>query len=83
MKHFFNDNKFSVKKLDRVMSELGLNGLNRKDKEIMVECFDYDRDNHITEGDLNTMMKVVTGARQEKKKKEKSRKQSTLKTVPL
>lgn len=82
MKHFFDDNKFSLKKLDKVMGDLGLNELNRKDKEIMVECFDYDRDNQITEGDLKTMMKVVTGARQERKKKEKSRKQSTLKTMP-
>ena len=48
MKHFFDDGSFSIKKLDKVMGELGYNQLNRKDKEIMVECFDYDRDNHIT-----------------------------------
>lgn len=60
---------------------MGYNELNRKDKEIMVECFDYDRDGVITEKDLSSMMKVVVGARQEKKKKIVSRKQSTLKTT--
>lgn len=42
--------------------------MNRKDKEIMVECFDYDRDGLIGEKDLESMMDRVVGLREEKKK---------------
>ncbi len=64
------------------MGELGYNELNKKDKEIMVECFDYDRDGAIRGEDLGAMVKVVGKARQEKNKKVLLRKQSTMKTMP-
>ncbi len=81
-RHYFEEGKFSIKKLDKVMGELGHNELNKKDKEIMVECFDYDRDGLIRGEDISAMVKVVGKVRQEKKKKFVSRKQSTIKTMP-
>ena len=52
LRHYFYEGKFSIKKLDKVMGELGYNELNKKDKEIMVECFDYDRDELIGGEDI-------------------------------
>ena len=81
-RHFFDEGKFSIKKLDKVMGEVGYNELNKKDKEIMVECFDYDRDGLIRGEDISGMVKVVGKVRQEKKKKFMLRKQSAMKTMP-
>jgi hypothetical protein len=38
------------------MVELGINKLNKKDKEILFECFDYNKDNSITKKDLEELM---------------------------
>jgi len=38
------------------MISLGLNPLNAKDKEILIECFDYDRNKVVTRSDIQTMV---------------------------
>jgi hypothetical protein len=55
-RHFFECGAFSMQKLDGVMTGLGMGLLNAKDKEILVECFDYDRNKSITRNDISQMM---------------------------
>lgn len=38
------------------MAGLGMPQLNAKDREILIECFDYDRNRQITRSDLSQMM---------------------------
>lgn len=55
-KAFFEGGCFSLQKMDSVMHGLGLAPLNKKDREILIECFDYDRNKVITKSDLSQMM---------------------------
>ena len=45
-----------MQKLDTVMGGLGMGLLNAKDREILIECFDYDRNKVITKSDISQMM---------------------------
>lgn len=56
MRHFFEGSSFSLQKMENVMVGLGLNPLNAKDKQILIECFDYDRNKVVSRGDIQTMV---------------------------
>jgi hypothetical protein len=40
----FTGDTLSVNKIDELMRSLGQSPLSAKDKEILIECFDYDGD---------------------------------------
>ena len=62
--------------MDSVMGGLGMPQLNAKDREILIECFDYDRNRQITRSDLAQMMtRCVEG-------RERDRKNLLLSTMP-
>jgi hypothetical protein len=56
VKYFFEGSSFSLNKMEGVMVSLGLNPLNAKDKEILIECFDYDRNKVVNRGDIHRMV---------------------------
>lgn len=68
VRHFFENGAFSMQKLDGVMSGLGMGPLNAKDKEILVECFDYDRNKVVTRNDISQMMTRCKDGREREKK---------------
>jgi hypothetical protein len=64
VKHFFDGSTFSMQKMDSVMVAMGMAPLNSKDREILLECFDYDRNKVITKSDLSQMMEKCTLGRE-------------------
>lgn len=68
MRHFFENGTFSMQKLDGVMSGLGMGLLNAKDREILIECFDYDRNKTITRSDIGQMMTRCKDGRERERK---------------
>lgn len=40
------------------MQNLGMNTLNAKDREILIECFDYDKNKQISRRDIAEMMDI-------------------------
>ena len=63
IKYFFEGDNLSLQKIDSVMQSLGMPSLNSKDKEILIECFDYDRNKAVTKSDLAEMAKRCTQGR--------------------
>ena len=50
-----------MKKVDELMTSLNMPVLNAKDREILIECFDIDRDGSITREDLGKIMELCDG----------------------
>ena len=59
MHHFFEGDKLSLSRLESVMRGLGMAPLNSKDREILIECFDFNRDKAVTKEDLYALMEVL------------------------
>lgn len=57
-----------MQKLDTIMTGLGMGLLNTKDREIMIECFDYDRNKTITRSDVSQMMSRCKEGRERERK---------------
>lgn len=57
-----------MQKLESVMAGLGFNSLNNKDKQILIECFDYDRNKSITRSDIEAMMNMCIKTREDIRK---------------
>ncbi len=68
IKYFFEGDNLSMQKIDSVMHSLGMASLNAKDKEILVECFDYDRNKAVTKSDLAEMKKRCYQDREKQRK---------------
>lgn len=68
VKHFFDGGAFSMQKLDGVMAGLGMGLLNTKDREILIDCFDYDRNKSITRNDIAQMMSRCKEGRERERK---------------
>lgn len=68
MRHFFDNGAFSMQKLDAVMGGLGMGLLNAKDREILIECFDYDRNKIVTRSDIAQMMTRCKDGRERERK---------------
>jgi hypothetical protein len=68
VRHFFDNGSFSMQKLDGVMSGLGMGLLNAKDREILIECFDYDRNKVVTRSDIAQMMTRCKDGRERERK---------------
>jgi hypothetical protein len=58
VRYFFEGGALSLGKLESVMVGLGMAPLNSKDREILVECFDYDRNRQITRADLQQLTRL-------------------------
>ena len=54
----FEGDSLSLKKLDSVMTSLPMPTLTPKDRELLVECFDFDRDGSINQEDLFQLMNL-------------------------
>ena len=50
----------SLKKLDELMINLNMPVLNARDREILVECFDFDRGGGVGRDDLSTLMEMCS-----------------------
>lgn len=48
----------SLKKLEGVMTSLAMPALTPKDRELLIECFDFDRDGSISSEDLVQLMSL-------------------------
>jgi hypothetical protein len=67
-RHFFEGGALSMQKLDAVMGGLGMGQLNAKDREILIECFDYDRNKTITKNDIAQMVTRCKDGRERERK---------------
>ena len=55
--HFlFSGNTLSLNKIDEVLKSLDQAPLTPKDKEILIECFDYDGDGSVSLEDIEKML---------------------------
>lgn len=67
-RHFFEGGALSLAKLDAVMGGLGMGLLNAKDREILIECFDYDRNKAVTKSDISQMVTRCKDGRERERK---------------
>lgn len=56
--HFFENKKMSMQKLDKTMKTLGYQELNKKNKEMLIDCFDFNSNKAVDFQDLNTLIQL-------------------------
>lgn len=59
MQMCFENKKWKYSKVDKSMKEMGYQELNQKNKEIVIDCFDFNGDSAIDENDLDYLVEMI------------------------